>query len=67
MKTEIKIPKRLLTTEEAGHYLGNLSAWTICDMIRKGVLPYVPAGKKKLLDIRDLDKWIDSEKTLHIC
>jgi len=56
------IPKRLFTTEEASHYLGR-SPWVICKMTRDGLLPYVPSGKKKLLDVRDLDRWIENAKT----
>ena len=58
-------PKRLYTTEEAAGYLG-LSRWVFTKMIRDGLIPYVQAGKKKLVDIHDLDKWVDTEKTRHI-
>lgn len=53
--------KRLISIKEAGIYLSR-SPWTIAEMVRCGKLPYVRDGKRKLLDIRDLDKWIDGNK-----
>lgn len=58
-------PKRLYTTEEAAGYLA-VSRWVFTKMLRDGLFPYVPAGKKKLVDIHDRDKWIDSEKMRHV-
>ncbi len=57
--------KRLFTTEEASLYLG-LSRWVLTKMVRDGLLPYVPCGRKKLIDVKDIDKWIEAEKTRHI-
>jgi hypothetical protein len=31
-------------------------------MLRAGKLPFVRDGKRKLLDLRDLDAWIDGNK-----
>ncbi len=56
-------PKRLFSFKEAGVYLGR-SAWTVGEMVRTGKLPFVPDGKRKLLDVKDLDKWIDREKVI---
>jgi len=57
----IGIAKRLYSIEEAGIYLSR-SAWTVADMARKGLFPYVLDGKRKFIDIRDLDKWIKANK-----
>lgn len=56
-----KIPKRLLSIKEAACYLGR-SEWTIAEMVRSGRLPYIPDGKRRFLDIQDLDKWIETNK-----
>jgi excisionase family DNA binding protein len=53
--------KRLISIKEAGDYLSR-SAWTVAEMVRTGKLPYVRDGKRKLLDLRDLDAWVDSNK-----
>jgi excisionase family DNA binding protein len=62
----LTLQKRLYTAEEAGAYLGGLSPWVVRKMVRDGVLPFVPAGKKKLLDVKDLDRWIDGAKERHV-
>jgi excisionase family DNA binding protein len=59
--SDLKIPKRLFTTEEAGIYIAK-SQWVVTKMIRDGELRYVPAGRSKLLDVKDLDAWIDRAK-----
>jgi len=53
--------KRLISIKEAGDYLSR-SAWTVAEMVRTGKLPYVRDGRRKLLDLRDLDAWVDSNK-----
>jgi excisionase family DNA binding protein len=57
------VPKRLLTIKEAAQYL-SLSVYSVREMIWGGVLPYIKreGGRKYLLDIRDLDAFIDSQK-----
>jgi len=53
--------KRLLSIREAATYLGR-SPWTVGEMVRAGKLPYVRDGKRKLLDLCDLDRWIEGKK-----
>lgn len=52
---------RLCSIPEAATYL-SLSPWTIREMVWRGDLPHVRAGRRALLDLRDLDAWIDREK-----
>lgn len=61
LDTKGRFSKRLYSLEEAGYYLGR-SEWVIAKMVRKGELPYVGHGRRKLLDIKDLDLWVDREK-----
>jgi len=56
-----RITKRLLSIREAGIYLSR-SPWTVAEMVRSGRLPYVSDGKRKFLDIQDINHWIDSNK-----
>ena len=58
---KMKVCKRLYTLEEAGVYIGR-SEWTIGDMVRKGLLPYIPDRDRKFIDLKDLDKWIRENK-----
>jgi len=60
------IPKRrLLRTKEAAEYLG-LSPWKLRRLIQCGQLPVVQDvdGSPFLLDLRDLDGYIDRNKRL---
>lgn len=55
----------MLDITEAGHYLG-MGHKLVRELIQAGELPYVqriPGRSPYLLDIRDLDQWIDRNKT----
>jgi excisionase family DNA binding protein len=56
-----RLEKRLFSIKEAAVYLGR-SPWTVAEMTRTGQLPYVKDSKRKLLDILDLDLWIEKSK-----
>jgi excisionase family DNA binding protein len=53
--------RRLLSAGEAAAYLG-LSKREIYNMISNGQLVAVAHGRRKMLDIRDLEKWIEQNK-----
>ncbi len=61
------IPKtvrhRLYTIRDAAVYLGR-SEWVVAEMVRTGKLPYVPDGKRKYVDIHDLDEYVAKNKTI---
>ena len=56
-------PKRLLRLKEAATYL-SLSPGKLRAVIQKGDLPIVRYGENApwLLDVRDLDSWVDKHK-----
>jgi excisionase family DNA binding protein len=56
------IPKRLYSIKEASVYLGR-SVWAVREMLWAGKLPFIRDGKRILLDVRDIDEWIDKNKT----
>ena len=56
------IQKRLYNLKEASVYLGR-SVWAVREMIWAGKLPYVKDGRRILLDIKDMDEWIEKSKT----
>lgn len=58
---KIRLPKRLYSFKDASVYLGR-SEWVIASMVREGLFSYVPHGRRKLLDVKDLDQWIDRAK-----
>jgi excisionase family DNA binding protein len=49
--------RRLLSVEQSAEYL-NLSKREIWDMIAQHELPVVARGRRKMVDIQDLDGWI---------
>ena len=68
MKTQrianpVGIPqKRLYSIKEASVYLGR-SEWAIREILWSGKIPYFKDGKRILLDINDMDAWIEKNKT----
>lgn len=56
-----RFSKRLYSIKEASIYLGR-SPWTVAEMVRIGKFPYIPDGKRKFLDVQDLDRWIETNK-----
>lgn len=58
--------KRLFTIDEAALYLGR-SACALREMVWAGKIPVVRDGKRILLDIHDMDAWIERSKTQISC
>ena len=55
------VSKRLYNVKEAGRYLGR-SPWTIRRLIRDGVLREVRQGRRVMLDIVDLEQFVEKYK-----
>ena len=55
------LPRRLCSLADAARYLA-VSDWTVRQMVWRGDLPHIKTGKRILLDLRDLDGWIDRTK-----
>lgn len=55
--------RRLLRIKPAADYV-SLSVWTLRAMIQRGELPAVIRGEgcPWLVDVKDLDAWVDREK-----
>ena len=53
--------RRLLSVDEAATYL-SLSKRELYNMLQRGALPVVKQGKRTMIDIRDLDTWIEHAK-----
>ena len=56
------LPKRLYNIKEGAFYLGR-TVWAVREMLWAGKMPYVKDGKRILLDIQDMNEWIDRRKT----
>ncbi len=54
--------RRLLSVEQAAVYL-SLSERELYNMISNHQLRGVKHGRRKMIDIRDLDEWVESKKT----
>ena len=52
---------RLLHLRRAASYLG-LSYWILRGMLHRGDIPFVRVGRRLLIDVRDLDHWIEEKK-----
>jgi excisionase family DNA binding protein len=58
----IRPQKRLYSIQDASVYLGR-SVWAVREMIWAGKIPCVRDGKRILIDIQDMDSWIERNKT----
>jgi len=54
--------KRLYSIKDASVYLGR-SLWSVREMLWAGRLPYIKDGKRIFIDIRDMERYIDQNKT----
>ncbi len=57
----VVLPPRLLSYEAATRYL-SLSYWTVRHMVVEGYIPHIKSGKRVLIDVQDLDDWIEKHK-----
>ena len=55
------VSKRLYSVKEAGRYLGR-SPWTIRRLIRDGCLREVRQGRRVMIDLVDMDLFIETYK-----
>ena len=56
---------RLLALKEAAFYLGR-TPWGMREIIWAGKIPIVRDGKKIFLDVHDLDKYVEQNKTSYL-
>jgi excisionase family DNA binding protein len=56
--------KRLFSISQSATYLSK-GVFTIREMVWNGTLPIVRDGRKILIDVRDLDTWIETNKTAY--
>jgi len=56
---------RLLSYEAASSYL-SLSYWTVRHMVVEGYIPHIKSGKRVLIDVQDLDEWIEKSKEVGV-
>ena len=57
----MKVPKRIYSVEEAAHYLGR-TVYAVRYMITQGKFPHIKDGRRVMLDVNDLDLWIEQCK-----
>lgn len=63
VKRAAELPARLLRLKDAARYL-SVSTWTLRRLVQAGDLPVLKLGDGApwLLDVRDLDRWIETSK-----
>jgi excisionase family DNA binding protein len=59
---QASVQPRLLRVAEAARYLG-ATPWFIRSLIWSHSIPFLQLGKRHLIDVRDLDAYVDSQKT----
>jgi len=59
---ESKPVPRLLRISEAARYLST-TTWFIRSLIWSHSIPFLQLGKRHLIDVQDLDAYVDSQKT----
>jgi excisionase family DNA binding protein len=55
------IVPRMLRIQDAARYL-SATTWFIETLIREGRIPSMVLGKRRVIDINDLDEWIEKLK-----
>ena len=56
------VPKRLLTVKEAAAYIGRPSPSAVYKLVSRHEIPVVRHGRNVRFDVRELNKWIESDK-----
>ena len=56
-----KISPRLLTVREAAEYLGRTET-AVRELVWHGQLAHIRTDRRVMLDLRDLDSWIDTNR-----
>jgi excisionase family DNA binding protein len=54
-------PPRLLRVQQAADYLST-TTWFIRSLIWSRSIPFLQLGKRHLIDVQDLDAYVDSQK-----
>jgi len=55
------LKKRLYNIKEAAEYLGR-TVWGVRGMIYAGKISYVKDGRRTLIDLEDMNRWIERNK-----
>lgn len=62
MEAGVQVQPRLMTIAQAATYLGRTD-WAVRKLVTAGAFPAVKADGRVMLDVRDLDRWIEQNKT----
>jgi len=61
----LRLDKRLYDLKEAATYLGR-PIFSVRTLIWSGKLPYVKEGRRQYIDVVDMDKYIECNKTTFV-
>jgi hypothetical protein len=59
------ITPRRLKIPDAAKYLAATN-WFVETLLREGDVPFQWCGKFKVVDVRDLDAWVDKDRQRHL-
>ncbi|EKD55767.1 MAG: DNA binding protein [uncultured bacterium] len=54
--------KLTIDAKQAANYIG-ISYWSILEMCKRGEIPYIPVGSRKLFRMESLTAWLASRET----
>lgn len=63
METAIKIPKKVYTVPEAAEVLG-VSTSKMYQIIRMKGFPVIVLGKRRIIPIKELDRWMEEQAAI---
>jgi excisionase family DNA binding protein len=52
---------RMLRVQDAARYLSS-TTWFIATLLREGKIPSLFFGKRRVVDVNDLDAWVERQK-----
>ena len=58
---QLVVEPRLLSQQEAAHYLG-ISYWTVRDLVFRRDIPFIKIGRRVLVDRLDLNAYLERSK-----
>jgi excisionase family DNA binding protein len=59
------ISKRLFSLKDAATYLGR-TVWGVRELVWNGRIPVIREGRKYYIDVKDLDAYVENNKTVMI-
>ncbi|MEZ7892704.1 MAG: helix-turn-helix domain-containing protein [Candidatus Wallbacteria bacterium] len=56
-QVNVKNPRLTVNAREIAKFIG-ISYWSVLEMCKRGEIPYIPVGKKKLFRLDSIEQWL---------